>query len=96
MTYTTIEIYCQDSSHHEKPWVIDRFARTGPGEWVTLPPGIRDDRMRTDPHTHQRINELDDTHIGAGPLQPPVSVRYRYKLRCPKSAGFRSRCAASG
>jgi hypothetical protein len=54
--YTTIEIYCDDPSHAEKRWLIERFAKMGPatgrirllisGSGVRNPDGAR---QRTTP-----------------------------------------------
>ncbi len=84
MSYTIIEIYCTDPSHHETRWLVDEFARTGPNEWMPL--SMLDPKAR-------KLWRPDDAHVPLDavtnadlrqPFTAPMTLRDGYKFVCRK------------
>ena len=77
----TIEIYCRDSSHEERRWVIDVYGRTDDGYWVSQRPA----ELTGKPSRQV----LEDNQYRPGSALHPArvqrmtgEVRVRHKLRC--------------
>jgi len=81
--YTTIEVYCDDSCHAGR-WVVDEFARTGPGEWVPLEMlGAQTRKLWRPPDAHGVLDSATDADLSQ-PFSGPVQVRDRYRFVCRK------------
>jgi hypothetical protein len=77
--YVTVEIYCKDSSHDETRWIVERFAKMGPAEWLPDPSW----ELRHGHATHQRIDIARGEAITkASGVKPNTEIRDRYLLRC--------------
>jgi hypothetical protein len=75
--YTTAEIYCHNEKWHENDQPVEKFAQTGPAEWVPL------SELTEGRRTAQRIDASTDTYLDpSAPLRPHIDVRDRYPLRC--------------
>jgi hypothetical protein len=82
--YTTVEIYCQDACHGGTRWLVDEFARTGPGEWVPLSMlGAETRKLWRPPDAHGVLNSMTNADLSQ-PFTPNVSVRDRYRFVCRK------------
>jgi hypothetical protein len=81
--YTTIEVYCSDACHGDR-WLVDKFARTGPGEWVPLEMlGAQTRKLWRPPDAHGVLNAATDADLSQ-PFTGPVTVRDRYRFVCRK------------
>lgn len=81
MSYTTVEVYCDEPSHAGRPWVIERFARLA-DEWLPLPGLLDGDTpLRRDADLHSRVDADTGAYLN-GDITGPATVRDTYRLRC--------------
>jgi len=82
MSYTTIEVFCQDAGHRDTRWLIDEFAKTGPGEWLPLEMlGVQPQKLWRAADAHGVLDVGSSADLSA-PFTGPVTVRDRHKLVC--------------
>jgi hypothetical protein len=79
--YTTVEIYCHDPSHEQSRWVVERFAKMGPAEWLPDPSW----KFRRGHVNHQRIDDARRQAItSASGVAPNTMIYDRYAFVCRK------------
>jgi hypothetical protein len=84
MSYTTIEIYCDDEKYHPgKVCTVRRFARTGPGEWVPLDWLVPEAKQNLwlGPDADVPLDVATNRNLRKE-LVPPFTVRDWFKLQC--------------